>query len=335
MGSKIKKETIAEIEREVMAVASRQKRDFTFENRVLFVYAEDARMQPNVCAERVNRLWNGKETGNSVIGIFKGCHLIPPEKRERVFREADKMAHLLIEYLSGAPFQTEELEAIEKRLEDKAQTKRIILNDLYRMIPQLREGRSFSAMLRLNKDFAGECLDSIITYIRLELGGTDGMEAYEKEIFRLEAELQRANRMLVHLQDEFDERIEENQKEERASLISQLNSQKYGYILDMLTDLQTGARSLRRSGTMLPPEINALPSLLRQMIRFISDCGITPIMEIGEELTIKAADAMAYQYLGTPFADENEEKTVIVTTTGWEIRDEGITISSPTVQEKE
>lgn len=333
MENKIRKETIRAIEEKVMKVAPRQQRDFTYENRVLFVYADDIRMQPSVCAERVNERWNARENGDSIIRIFKNCRLVPPERRERIFSEAEKIARQLVGYFSGAAFQKDELEALEKRMEDKAQLKRIVLNDLYRMIPPLQKGRSFTTMLRLNKDFAGECVDAIVTDIGLELGGDEGMEEYEKEIFRLEAEHKRTNRMLVRLQDEFEERLEENRREERESLILQLNSQKYGCILDMVSALRAGTKTLRRKGEELPLEINLLPALLRNIENYVEDCGITPIMEIGEELTIKASEAAEYQYQGTPFESDDEEKNVIVVGSGWEIKESNTTVSKPIVQE--
>lgn len=335
MLTKIKKEAIRAIEDTVAKVAPRQKRDFTYENRVLFVYSEDVRMQPGECADRVNKLWNAKENGNSIINIFKRCRLVPPEKRERIFEEAEEISRQISGYLAGMPVQTSELDALEKRIEDKSQLKRIVLIDLYRRIPNLQMGRTFAAMLKLNKDFAAECLDAVLTYIRLEFCGNEGMEEYEKEIFRLEAELKRANRLLMHLQDEFDERVEENRLEEREKLILQLNSKKYGCILDMASALRVGTKKLRRKEEELPLEINLLPALLRNIDDFVEDCGITPIMEIGEELNIKVSDAVGYQYQGSPFENDEEEKNVVVVSSGWEIKESKTIVSKPAVQEKE
>ena len=94
-------------------------------------------------------------------------------------------------------------------------------------------------------------------------------------------------------------------------------------------------RQMRREGKMVPIEIASLPSLVRQLLQFVDDCNITPIMELGEELTINAVEASNYKYQGKPFANNEETKTVIVISTGWEIKEKEFTISLPTVQEKE
>lgn len=335
MERQMKPEILSAIETSVMEISARQRKDFSRENRVLFTYAENDRMDPETCARRVNEQWRQNETGGSVIYCFRAAALTPQEKRKRVFNQARNEAEKIAAYLTGTPFQPGEIEAMEDELAERILVKRVILIELYRMLPQLQSGSSFPYMLRLNKEFAAECVDAMLTIIKIELGGEGGTEEYEKEIFRLEEELKRANRMLVRLQDDFDERIEENRREEAESLISQLNSDRYGHILDLLMNLQTELRGLRRAGRSIPLEIGALPALLRNLRQFVEDCGITPMLGIGEERTIRAADAVNYQYQGTPFADETEEKKVVVMTAGWEIREKEAVISKPAVQEKE
>ena len=335
MERRMKPEILSAIEKSVTEIASRQRHDFTAENRILFTYAENERMSPDACAEKVNALWNMNETGKTVISTFRRAQMVPQERRERYFHRASGCAERVARYLTGERFQTTDLDQLEADIGDSSQVKRAALLKLCRMLPQLRKSSVFPLVLKLNKDFAGECLDSILSLIRIELGGTEDLKEYEKEILRLEAELKRANRMLVRLQDDFDERIEENRREEGENLIAQLNSARYGGILDMLTTLQTGSRSLRRGGKTLPVELSSLPALLRNLLQFAEDCGITPMMTMGEEFTLKASEAANYQYRGTPFASADEEKPVIVTSTGWEIRDKELIISLPAVTEKE
>lgn len=335
MDFRIKKESVEEIERIVNEISSKQRRDFTYQNRVLFVNTENSKMQPEQCVKRIEEIWQHKETCRSVVEIYKKCYLTPPEKRERLFHKGYFIARDIIEMMSGNVVQSSDIEELEKKLESSDQMKIIVLNHIYHMVPQLQNGSSFPAMLKLNRNFAGECIDSIITYIKIEFTGVAGAEDYEKEIFRLEAELLRANRLLIKLQDEFDERIEENRKEEGEKLISLLNSAKYGHILDLLTNLQSGVRILRRSGKQIPVEIGSLSSLVRQLLKFVEDCGITPILEIGEELTVNSSEIADYQYQGSPFENNEEVKTVIVTSTGWEIKEKELILSRPAVQEKE
>ena len=335
MEGQMKPETLSLIEKSVTEIASRQRHDFTPVNRILFTLAEDERMSPDACAEKLNSIWHTHETGRTVLNELRYAHLIPQERRERYFQRAAGREERVARYLTGERFQTADLDRLEADIGDSLQVKRIILLKLCRMLPQLRKSAAFQLIMSLNPTFAGECLDAILSHIRIDLGGTEDLKEYEKEILRLEAELKRANRMLVRLQDDFDERIEENRREEGENLIAQLNSSRYGGVLDMLTTLQTGSRSLRRGGKSLPMELSSLPALLRNLLQFTEDCGITPMMTMGEEFTLRASEAANYQYRGTPFTSADEEKPVIVTSTGWEIRDKELIISLPAVTEKE
>lgn len=326
--------TLKEIERIILNSVSRQIKDFSKENRVFYVFIDDAEMRYRECAARVNQLFETNVTTEYVRNTIQNGKLSKVEDLERLPR-LKSMAKKLAGYLCGVPYQKDDVESIEMELETNAPKKILALFYFIKEFPQLRKGKCFDAVIKMNKDFAGECLDSIITYIKTEFGDMAGAAEYEKEIFRLEAELKRSNRMLVALQDEFDVRIEENRKEECENLILLLNSSKYGHILDLLTSLQSGIRKLRSSGKQIPLEIGSLPSLVRQLLQFVEDCGITPIMEIGEELTVSVDDIGNYQYQGLPFDEKEREKTVVVTSTGWMIRDKELTISLPTIQEKE
>ena len=331
----LKSEPIRAIEKIVMETAGKQKRDFTYENRIIFVYSENEKMQPRECAKKAEELFNCHETGDSVINTFKRCRFGRISDRENLFCNSRNIAIKLIGCLNGDSKQIADINDIDRALETDPQAKRITLNNIYRMIPELQKGDSFAAMLKMNKDFAGESLDGIISYIKLETGDMVGAKDYEKEIYRLEADLSRANRLLVKLQDDFEERIEENRRDEQERVVSMLNSPNYGYILDMITILQSGLKVLRRTNNPLPYEINILPSLVRRLLQFVGDCGITPIMELGEEFAVTASDMENYIYQGTPSKAIDEVKTVKVVATGWEIKDKEFTVSLPTVQEKE
>jgi len=325
---------LKEIEQIITNSASKQIKDFSGSNQILYVFIDDVNMRYRECATKVNQLFNANTTQEIVKNTIHSNKLARSTDHESLPKFAN-MAQELAGYLCGIPYQNNDVDSIEKELGTYSWKKRLVLFYFVKEFAQLQKGKCFDAVIKMNKDFAGECLDSIITYIKTEFGDMAGAAEYEKEIFRLEAELKRNNSMLVTLQDEFDARIEENRKEECENLISLLNSAKYGYILDLLTSLQSGIRKLRRAGKQIPIEIGSLQSLVRQLLQFVEDCGITPIMEIGEELTVTADDIGNYQYQGTPFNENEGEKTVVVTSTGWEIKDKELTISLPAVQEKE
>lgn len=323
-----------EIEQIIINSASKQIKDFSGSNQIVYTFMDDVNMRYRECAAKVNKLYGANATQESVKNTIRVNKLARSSDHEKL-PQYEKMAQELAGYLCGIPYQNNDVDSIEKELGTYSWKKRLVLYYFVKEFAQLQTGKCFAAFIKMNIDFAGECLDSIITYIKSEFGDMAGAAEYEKEIFRLEAELKRNNSMLVTLQDEFDARIEENRKEECENLISLLNSAKYGYILDLLTSLQSGIRKLRRAGKQIPLEIGSLQSLVRQLLQFAEDCGITPIMEIGEELTVTVDDIGNYQYQGSPFSEDEQEKSVIVTSTGWEIKDKALTISLPAVQEKE
>ena len=120
--------------------------------------------------------------------------------------------------------------------------------------------------------------------------------------------------------------------DESIRLISMLNSEKYGYILDLLLSAQDGFRQLRKKGP-IPFEIKSVQSLTRRLLEFVEDCGIVPMLEIGERLTVQASELSGYSYDGTPFSGPDETKEVEVVSTGWEAPEKEIILSYPRVRE--
>jgi len=188
-------------------------------------------------------------------------------------------------------------------------------------------------IMSFGQTFSVDCIESIISYIKVDLSANTS--DYEKEILRLESERNRANNLISRLQEEFDDRLTESKKEEQEKLIQELNSSRYDYILDQLTRLQNGLKQMRRERIAVPIQINSLQSFVRNMIQFVEDCGITPIMDIGEQLEITARETESYEYRGNPFLGNEETKKVMVVTTGWENREKQIIISQPAVREIE
>src|SRR5690606_18006050 len=92
---------IKEIDKITIDTSCKQNKDFTCENRFIFVYCENPNMQPIECAEKTNQLFAQKETGNSIIEIFKRCRLGIVPERIRVFEEARVLSEKLLSCLSG------------------------------------------------------------------------------------------------------------------------------------------------------------------------------------------------------------------------------------------
>ena len=157
---------------------------------------------------------------------------------------------------------------------------------------------------------------------------------YEMEILRLEGELRRAKLQIRDLSDGYTSGIEENRQFDQAQFIAKLNSDTYNNLLDMMVSLKNSLKTLRTSGKTLPIEINILPSVVTQLLKFVKDSGITPIIQkTGDIITIGAEDLDNYVYSGSPFDNIDEKKQVRILTTGWKSDALGTDISLPKVEE--
>ena len=76
-----------------------------------------------------------------------------------------------------------------------------------------------------------------------------------------------------------------------------------------------------------------LTIVFKQLLRFIKECGITPIDVTGREFTTEVEGLADYTYIGEAYSKEGEQKTVVVERPGWKFGDTVITL--PTVREKE
>lgn len=104
--------------------------------------------------------------------------------------------------------------------------------------------------------------------------------SYEQAISQLEqmeVRLQRTNEMLRDLQDEFDQQFAESKVTALTEFFSQLNSDRYGNILDMVLQLRKGVTHLSRSGYELPEELKGLFVVYNKLVQFIRDSHIDPI----------------------------------------------------------
>ena len=81
-------------------------------------------------------------------------------------------------------------------------------------------------------------------------------------------------------------------------------------------------------------EINGLLILVKQLIHFVRDSHIEPILKIGAVQEVTAADIQYYSYEGSPFTSPEERKSVKVISPGWIFMDKQVQISRPRVKEK-
>ncbi len=341
MSVKISEEKLSKIGEIITENAKIQRQNMSDENKMFSIYLHDPTMQPRVCAEKFNMKYGVRcdgttLTGDGVIRSFKITRMGNRKEREAMFKECVEAASLICKSL--AENSSEYIDDIKKRSVGHTQKKRIILLSMFEMNEQLRTHKCREELLRLNRSFSEDCIDAILMMLAADKNTKKrkiSPQEYENEIVRLDAALSRSNKMIERLQNEFNEEIEEYKLQARADLITQFNSRDYGYILDMLQLANKGFRKLRREGFNLPVDINMLPVLMRNLTRFVEDCGIEQIAEIGEEFEITINETEEYEYEGSAFADKNERKTVRIISCGWKITDENIIISKPKVKETE
>lgn len=156
--------------------------------------------------------------------------------------------------------------------------------------------------------------------------------ALESEVCRLAESLDRSNRLIASLQDDFEEESERIRNEERTNVISLLNSEKYGHILDTLQVAREVLQDLP-SETRRLPGMGKVRNLVRNMARFVEESGICPIEEVGARFLARPLDLDNYEYDGSPFASSREEKLVEVVSPGWQLSDSDLIIGFPRVRE--
>lgn len=167
-----------------------------------------------------------------------------------------------------------------------------------------------------------------------ESGSGFNESEYEAEILRLEESLRRSRQTISDFTEGFSDSLENAIRDDRMQFLAKLNSDSYNNILDMLMSLRSGLRKLRAEGRPVPYEINILPSLISQMLNFVRDCGMVPVLRsTGEVTELSAADVEKFNYSGSAFEDENDVKKVRILTSGWKSADSDTIVSLPKAEE--
>ncbi|WP_293986390.1 hypothetical protein [uncultured Megasphaera sp.] len=151
----------------------------------------------------------------------------------------------------------------------------------------------------------------------------DEEETLEDKIQNLEFELQTTRSTLQFVQRSFDDMVKnitarsEAAKEEAVNeFFIQLNSERYGRLLDNSVLVEKKLELLRKEKYHFPMQVMTLPILLRNFTNFIKACGFQPIDTVGRTFEAGADDLMYVVYEGEPFVGD-EKKTVQVVSPGW------------------
>lgn len=137
--------------------------------------------------------------------------------------------------------------------------------------------------------------------------------------------------------DELKETIDETAADAKnaavASFYATMNSDKYGNLLDSIELVERRLTVIKEQKIKILPQLMPLTIVFKQLLRFIRECGITPIDVTGREFTTEVEGLADYTYIGEAYSKEGEQKTVVVERPGWKFGDAVITL--PTVREKE
>lgn len=162
-------------------------------------------------------------------------------------------------------------------------------------------------------------------------------ETAEERIQALEFQLQTTKSTLQFIQRSLDDMVQnvaqksvEAKDEAIADFFTQLNSERYGRLLDNALLVDQKLTELRKAKYRFPVEIMAIPMIIKNFMAFIKGIGFEPIRLMNEEFEASADDLTYVVYEGTPFQD-GERKLVQVRCPGW--KRGGVIISQPVVKE--
>lgn len=154
----------------------------------------------------------------------------------------------------------------------------------------------------------------------------------------LKMENQNLRSSLIIINDQLDkykqdlEKFKEDTHQEVIyEFIQNLNSDKYGRLLDNFIKCEKSLKALKRSKYEFPLEVESIPVLIKQYVKFTHEYGIKEIQR-KEELSLSYDEAIKGSYTGTPYENVEDKKYVNVDSPGWIYKD--MIISTPIYVEK-
>lgn len=158
------------------------------------------------------------------------------------------------------------------------------------------------------------------------------LEQSMHRIEELERELERANIRIDDLEGDMDDHIRDAERTVLLDFFSKFNSEKYGSLLDQLLIMNGKIGKLQKT-VNLPPELNGIFITIKNMVKFIRDNSLEPVAIPHSRHKVKLSDMDFWDYDGTPFANEEEEKEIEVISPGWKHIKLEMQISRPKVKE--
>ena len=222
---------------------------------------------------------------------------------------------------------------------------RLLLLGMFEWIPQLRTAAEYDALLQFGEHYSIRCLNQIISTLffdtssveeKQKLFGND-VELLRKELFLARKELADYRELAEAADAEMAANLEELKNREITSFFARLNDRHYGYLIDSAVSLLRTYQQLEQKGVSIPYELGSTPMVLRSLIGFLRDAGVSPATPYPpqslQHLTLQQMEGACFE------ADPLREKatagdqavTVRVLSSGWNYRDR--TIAPPVFQE--
>lgn len=331
--------------------------DIVTENRILTAICHNFDLEPREYADKLNAKYGYNMSGYDVIQILKNIRLNNLAERKELLKWAEETASYFEGAINGDIESYNKYEAARKRIilkniKKEYSKERLALIMLYVKYPVIGINNSIDDVYLLGNTLSkylfyeiSDVISEVYGFPQYKDKKIKNNEKKQEEkisysqaierIHQLESILGRTNTMLTDLQEEFEEQLEANKVKELADFFTRLNSEKYGCILDELLVLRKGLDKLRRDGFEIPIEINGLVIIVKQLIQFIRDSHIEPVMKINSVNEVTAKDIEFCNYEGSPFTTPEEKKNVKVVSPGWIYKDKELQISRPKVREEE
>ena len=329
--------------------------NIVLESALISVFCHSSSMSPYECANNMNtKFYDGEKeiTSSIVLRTLNKMQITDQESRKSLFNWAKNLSELFSEATIGNRTSFEKFEKILKESPVNGRyincQERIVAISIFELNKELNIFKDLELLFELGNTMARYALYNMSDAVANAYGFPVNKDnnnykkdkpklSYEQAIARnefLENKILQTDNILRDLQNEFEGLIEEAKIKELTDFFSRLNSEKYGCILDELLVLRKGIDDLRKQNYELPIEINGLLIMVKKLILFIRDSHIVPIKKINEIITVKANDVEYFNYDGSPFINEEEEKRVKVVSPGWVYKDKEIQISRPKVKEE-
>lgn len=327
--------------------------DIVLENLTLQALCANLHMSPAACADFVQNNHDCSCSVDDMIRIYRDFKINTEEKRLEVFENATGVAIMLEKSMNGDQQAYELYRSTREKFMEKRPDRfyRIILMMAFCNIPALQQEKDRELITNLGNTLCKYLvydIENAITYTYgfnkhhssapSKNGNTPKTKSPEQErllqkLASLESALEQSDMLLRDLQNEFDERLEAVKLQEMTEFFGKLNSDKYGCILDELLMLRKGIDAVKKSGYVLPLEINGLLIMVRKLVQFLRDSHINPMLKPESLRIVKAGDVEFWNYEGTPFTCAEEEKQVKVISPGWIYSEKQVQISRPKVKE--